>query len=262
MTSLKSKKNIESKLLSIANEEEPEIESEEETESEVEEDVGSMSGSETEEETEKSEEEKEGESEGEEGDVVEGEEEKEQGGVFENIIGTISNALGVQEEPKKTKKQKEASENVSQIKTALVGEDEQEYDTDEDDDAEENMKKFDKELRENYILKFHPEVENHNYDEIYNLSKVVRDENGIIIDELHKTIPILTKYEKTRILGIRAKQINDGAKPFIKIDETMIDGYLIALKELEQKKIPFIIRRPLPNRGSEYWKIDDLELII
>lgn len=260
MTSLKSKKNIESKLLSIANEEEPEIESEEETESEGEEDVSSMSGSETEEETD-IEEEKEGESEGEEEEVVEGEE-KEQGGVFENIIGTISNALGLQEEPNKTKKQKEASENVSQIKTVLVGEDEQEYDTDEDDDTEENMKKFDKELRENYILKFHPEVENHNYDEIYNLSKVVRDENGIIIDELHKTIPILTKYEKTRIVGIRAKQINDGAKPFIKIDETMIDGYLIALKELEQKRIPFIIRRPLPNRGSEYWRIDDLELII
>ena len=39
----------------------------------------------------------------------------------------------------------------------------------------------------------------------------------------------------------------------------MIDGYLIALKELEQKKIPFIIQRPLPNGKSEYWRLRDLE---
>ena len=31
-----------------------------------------------------------------------------------------------------------------------------------------------------------------------------------ICDELHKSIPLLTKYEYTNILGIRAKQINEG----------------------------------------------------
>jgi hypothetical protein len=41
----------------------------------------------------------------------------------------------------------------------------------------------------------------------------------------------------------------------------MIDGYLIALKEFEQKKIPFILRRPLPNGGCEYWRLSDLEMI-
>ena len=39
----------------------------------------------------------------------------------------------------------------------------------------------------------------------------------------------------------------------------MIDGYTIALQELKEGKIPFIIRRPLPNGASEYWKINDLE---
>jgi hypothetical protein len=29
--------------------------------------------------------------------------------------------------------------------------------------------------------------------------------------------------------------------------------------ELKQKRIPFIIRRPLPNGGSEYWRVQDLE---
>ena len=93
------------------------------------------------------------------------------------------------------------------------------------------------------------------------MTKVVRDEHGIIVDDLHKTIPYLTKYEKARILGQRAKQINAGATPFVKVPENVIDGYLIAELELQQKRIPFIIRRPLPNGGSEYWSLKDLENI-
>ena len=134
--------------------------------------------------------------------------------------------------------------------------------SDNDDDGESKLKKFDKELRNDYLVNFHPESLIQNYDEIYNLARVVRDPNGVIVDTLHKTLPMLTKYEKTRILGQRAKQINNGATPFIKVPEGIIDGYLIALKELEEKKIPFIIRRPLPNRGSEYWHIEDLEIVI
>ena len=133
---------------------------------------------------------------------------------------------------------------------------------DDDDNDEYKLKKFDKELREDYLMNFHPESLAQNYDEIYNLSRVVRDANGVIVDSLHKTLPIMTKYEKTRILGQRAKQINDGATPFVKVPEGVIDGYLIAVKELEEKKIPFIIRRPLPNRGSEYWLVEDLEIIL
>ena len=59
---------------------------------------------------------------------------------------------------------------------------------------------------------------------------------NIIVDELHKTVPILTKYEKTRILGERTKQINNGSKPFVDVQNDIIDGYLIACKELEEKR--------------------------
>jgi DNA-directed RNA polymerase I, II, and III subunit RPABC2 len=135
-----------------------------------------------------------------------------------------------------------------------------EYNSD-DDDMDKKLKKFDSEVRDDYLAKFHPECMMQNYDEIYNLARVVRDDRGIIVDELHKTLPLLTKYERTRVLGQRAKQINDGAMPFVKVPEGVIDGYLIALKELEEKKIPFIIRRPLPNRGSEYWHLEDLQII-
>jgi DNA-directed RNA polymerase subunit K/omega len=131
----------------------------------------------------------------------------------------------------------------------------------DEDDINTKLKKFDKELRDNYLLNFHPESLVQNYDEIYNLARVVRDDNGIVVDELHRTLPMLTKYEKSRVLGQRAKQINDGATPFVKVPEGVIDGYLIAMMELEHKKIPFIIRRPLPNGGSEYWHLEDLEII-
>jgi DNA-directed RNA polymerase I, II, and III subunit RPABC2 len=142
------------------------------------------------------------------------------------------------------------------------GEEEEEgsdkYDSD-DDDMDKKLKKFDSEVRDDYLAKFHPECMMQNYDEIYNLARVVRDDRGIIVDELHKTLPLLTKYERTRVLGQRAKQINDGATPFVKVPEGVIDGYLIALKELEEKKIPFIIMRPMPNGKSEYWNVNDLE---
>ena len=107
-----------------------------------------------------------------------------------------------------------------------------------------------------------PETSVHNYEEINALVKVFRNKDNIIVDPLHRTIPILTKYERTRVLGQRAKQINNGSRPYVSVPEDIIDGYLIAELELEQKRIPFIIRRPLPgNAGCEYWKVSDLEIV-
>lgn len=135
------------------------------------------------------------------------------------------------------------------------------YISDSDEEEDDYLQKFDKELRENYIATEHPESIVNNYDEVYNLAKVQRNKDNIVIDKLHKTIPLLTKYEKTKILGLRAKQLNNGAVPYVKINSNIIDGYLIALKELEEKKIPFIVRRPLPSGTSEYWHLQDLEII-
>jgi len=136
------------------------------------------------------------------------------------------------------------------------------YEDEDDDDYDDNyLQKFDKEITKDYIMNFHPECLNHNYDEIKALSKVTRDEFNIIIDPLHKTVPFLTKYERARILGQRAKQIECGARPLVKVPENIIDSYIIAELELEQKAIPFIIRRPIPSGGSEYWNLKDLEII-
>ena len=134
-------------------------------------------------------------------------------------------------------------------------------DDDDDYDDDDMLQKFDIETKKKYIASHHPECLSFNHEETETLSRVVRDENGRIVDPYHKTLPILTKYEKTRILGIRTKQLNEGAKPYIDVNPTIIDGYIIAQLELEHKRLPFIIRRPIPNGGSELWKLQDLEII-
>ena len=139
---------------------------------------------------------------------------------------------------------------------------EEDEDEEEEEDEEENyLQKFDESVKTNIISEFHPELIAHNYDEVDILTRVVRNEAGLIIDPLHRTLPFLTKYERARILGERAKQINAGAKPFVEVDASVIDGYLIAMAEFDKKMIPFIIKRPLPNGGCEYWKFRDLEVL-
>ena len=136
---------------------------------------------------------------------------------------------------------------------------------DEDEDDEENsegyLQKFNADINKQYLLDFHPEAMIHNYKEISALTTVIRDANNNIIDKLHRTLPYLTKYERARVLGQRAKQINSGAKAFVKVPENIIDGYLVAELELAQARIPFIIRRPIPGGACEYWKLKDLEMI-
>jgi DNA-directed RNA polymerase subunit K/omega len=132
---------------------------------------------------------------------------------------------------------------------------------DEDFEREQQLQKFDEKIRRQIILDNHRELIQESYDEIQMLTRVVRNEFGEIIDPLHKTLPFLTKYEKTRILGVRTKQLNQGAEPFIKIDGSLIDSEVIAEKELENKVLPFIIVRPLPSGKKEFWKLEDLEYI-
>ena len=135
---------------------------------------------------------------------------------------------------------------------------------DNDDDSDDDinyLRKFETEMHEDYIASCHQEMLHLNNTEVSALARVVRNTEGAIIDVMHKTMPFLTKYEKTRILGQRAKQLNQGAQPMIPVDKKIIDGYLIAQLELQQKALPFIIRRPLPGGKSEYWRVSDLEII-
>ena len=153
------------------------------------------------------------------------------------------------------------NQNVNKSFDLNYDEDEDEEEEDDDDDNEHYLQKFNSDINKTYITEFHPECIIHNFDEVSALSHVVRDKNGIIVDDLHKTIPFLTKYERARILGQRAKQIECGSRPFVKVPDNIIDSYIIAELELKQKKIPFIIRRPIPGGSCEYWNLKDLEMV-
>lgn len=126
---------------------------------------------------------------------------------------------------------------------------------------DENMQRFSNELRRNHILTAHPECIAHSDDELLALTHIVRNDNGRIIDDFHRTVPFLTKYERARVIGARAEQINAKAVPLVPVPDHIIDGVVIATMELEAKKIPFIIKRPLPNGTFEYWRVRDLEML-
>ena len=72
--------------------------------------------------------------------------------------------------------------------------------------------------------------------------------------------PILTKYEKTKILSERTQQLSNGSVSFLKNPESYSTIFEIALEELKQKKLPFIIKRPVSNK-TEYWKLSDLTIL-
>jgi DNA-directed RNA polymerase I, II, and III subunit RPABC2 len=131
----------------------------------------------------------------------------------------------------------------------------------ESDDEDNELKNLENFIDKNKLLQYHPEITQINYNELITKSKIIRDKNGIPIDPLHKTVPFLTKYEKARVLGLRAKQINNGGDIFVEVPTSIHDGFVIAQMELEQKKLPFIIRRPLPNGTSEYWSVNELQLL-
>ncbi len=130
------------------------------------------------------------------------------------------------------------------------------------EDYDEYLQKLDKGYKENILENFHKEEFHINHDEMLKLCQLKRNDKGFINDPLHKTTPILSKYEYTNILGIRAKQLSDGAPSVIKMTEDLIDNYIIADIELRQKALPFIVKRPLGNGGCEYWNVSDLEILL
>jgi DNA-directed RNA polymerases I, II, and III subunit RPABC2 len=75
----------------------------------------------------------------------------------------------------------------------------------------------------------------------------------------NKTSSRLTKYEKTQIIGARMEQLARSGKAYVSIDANeAFDPYKIAMMEFDQNKLPFMLRRSLPNGEKEYWRLDDM----
>lgn len=94
---------------------------------------------------------------------------------------------------------------------------------------------------------------------------VFRNEVSDAIKQVRTTREYFTKYEYTTLIATRAQQLADGGKPLVSLDGLKTSDPLfvwnLAKKEIEQRKLPFLIRRQMPNGKSEYWSAQELEVM-
>ena len=106
------------------------------------------------------------------------------------------------------------------------------------------------------------EIDDESADEIETVeSNEVNNITHALTENIEKkTSPYLTKYERTQVIALRAQQLNMGAIPTINVGnlKKTVD---IAEKELEERTLPLMIKRPLPNGTYEIWKLDELFIV-
>jgi DNA-directed RNA polymerase I, II, and III subunit RPABC2 len=97
------------------------------------------------------------------------------------------------------------------------------------------------------------------------IKPIYRAEVAENVKQARITQPYFTKYEYTALVAVRAQQISDGAKPLISLDGLKTSDPMfvwnVAKQEIMERKLPFIIRRPLPNNTAEFWSAQELEVI-
>lgn len=80
-------------------------------------------------------------------------------------------------------------------------------------------------------------------------------------DKNHKGVPYLTLFEKTKVIGFRANQLAQGARPLVEVPDHVTDVLDIARLELDQRRLPFILKRPFPDGSYEYVRLADLLML-
>ena len=84
--------------------------------------------------------------------------------------------------------------------------------------------------------------------------EIISDDDQIVTGP-----PILTRFEKARIMGARALQLSLGAPVFIEIPKNATSSLEIAMEELKQRVIPIVIKRTLPNGDYQIIPLDKFE---
>lgn len=72
---------------------------------------------------------------------------------------------------------------------------------------------------------------------------------------------VMSKYERSAIIGMRIEQLARGATPFVTLSEeedARMGPEEIAERELVERRVPFILKRTLPNGMHEFWRIEDM----
>ena len=142
--------------------------------------------------------------------------------------------------------------------------DNEDYEYDEDvieDTVEEDSRNLGNEL-----LRFHPEaridtIESISMDiQLTNVPPSFANPDGQA-DPKHRSVPFLTQFERTKILGFRTNQLSQGARPYIAVPEHVTDLREIARMELDARRLPIIVKRPMPDGTFEMWRLSDLLIL-
>lgn len=153
-----------------------------------------------------------------------------------------------------------SDENIDETHEAVNSEDEY-------DPVDANATKILNKSTENAIEQYRKVRENGRKEisekEIAEIDKeceIIRNRKIITKDLLHKMVeitskdgqivigpPMLTRFEKARIMGARTLQLSLGAPVFIEIPKNATTSLEIAMEELKQRMIPIVIKRTLPN---------------
>ncbi|CAI8614040.1 unnamed protein product [Vicia faba] len=102
-----------------------------------------------------------------------------------------------------------------------------------------------------------PDNKNDDIDGLGEPIETEEKEDDQPVERPRRTSKYMTKYERARILGTRALQISMNAPVMVEL-EGETDPLEIAMKELRERKIPFTIRRYLPDGSYEDWGVDEL----
>ena len=132
--------------------------------------------------------------------------------------------------------------------------DELEKEKEVDEEEEEDKEEEEEDMSECFESTIIPNTEVKSF--LSTIDEVTND-----LSKTRKTLPILSKYEKAKIIGIRAQQISMGSYVYLDNVSGISNPLDIAKEELRQKRTPLIVRRNVPGRKGpthEDWRIEEL----
>ena len=101
-------------------------------------------------------------------------------------------------------------------------------------------------------------IETKNNDIFHDSKEILSNYDKLKKNNKSKTV--MSKYERTKIIGVRAQQISEGSIPLVEVPKHYTNTIDIATYELKMRKTPFIIKRNIGNI-IEYWKVEDMTII-
>lgn len=123
-------------------------------------------------------------------------------------------------------------------------------DLEESDNEEEPIEALERDFEDNDLSLIH--ANENDYINVLNMEEYLDSPDK-------KTPNRITKYEFTKVIGLRTTQLSNGMPALIEVGNEY-DLYNIAIMEYKADKIPFIIKRPLPGEELfEYWRLSDLK---